>query len=225
MKSICETCKGPTKQTVLFEKEVSEEEQETGWWETSIYQIIQCDGCESISYRTLFDSAYLRSYEGNSIESLFPKRTVNSLSIKSFLNTPKNIVSIYRETIDAYNNDMEILCSAGLRTIIEGICTDKNIKNGEITEVGGKKKTSKGLDGKIEGLAANGFLTKVHSDVLHELRFLGNKALHNLSPPSKKELKLAIDIVEHSIENIYELQDRARKLKAAAAKRNKQNKG
>ncbi|CAH8239910.1 hypothetical protein VAEU17_810001 [Vibrio aestuarianus] len=32
---------------------------------------------------------------------------------------------------------------------------------------------------------------------------MGNKAVHELDMPSLDELKIAIDIVEHTLENIY----------------------
>ena len=63
--------------------------------------------------------------------------------------------------------------------------------------------------GKIEGLHEKGLLTRQHSEILHEHRFLGNDAVHDLKQPTQDELKLAIQIVEHTLENLYELKDKA----------------
>ena len=128
---------------------------------------------------------------------------------------------IYRETIDAINNDSNILCSGGIRAIIEGICIDKGIDRGEVKKSNGEKQILKNLEGKIGGLSSNGLLTKENTEILHDLRFLGNEALHELSAPSKEELKLAINIIEHTLENIYELHDKAKRLKAERIKRKK----
>lgn len=228
MKSVCSKCNGLTNQEVLAEKKYGVDEPEGRWWESYKYQIIQCKGCEQISYRTLYNDIQLESYaqdedgsyHDSSQQELYPKRTINTITIKNLLNTPLNIKKIYRETIDAFNNEQTILCSAGLRAIVEGICINKGITCGEVTDKKTKKnKISKNLDGKIEGLASKGFLTSSNARVLHDLRFLGNEAIHSLSAPSVEELKLAIQIIEHSLENIYELQHQALKLRAAKANR------
>lgn len=68
------------------------------------------------------------------------------------------------------------------------------------------------LQGKIGGLFEKNLLTKNHADVLHEHRFLGNQAVYELDIPSKEELRLAINILEHTLENIYELKYKAEEL-------------
>ena len=50
---------------------------------------------------------------------------------------------------------------------------------------------------------------------------MGNEALHELSSPSASELKMAIAILEHTIENLYEFQHKAGELKKEIAKRKK----
>lgn len=77
------------------------------------------------------------------------------------------------------------------------------------------------LEGKIEGLSERRFLTTDNATSLHELRFLGNEALHELSKPSNEEVKLAIEIIELTIENIYELHHRALIIRRKKATRKK----
>jgi hypothetical protein len=220
MKSVCSICRGYTNQKVLFEKSTDVGDED--WWESNKYQVIQCEGCDKVSYRTLHNDIQQNQhadYEDPWTQEVYPKRSIDSLPIKILLNTPNNVRRIYRETIDAFNNDQYILCTAGLRAIIEGICNEKSITKGEVVNTAGVKKMSKGLDGKIEGLCTSGFLTKTNAETLHELRFIGNEAVHELASPSDEELKLAIGIIEHTIENIYELQHKAKKLKSEKAKR------
>ena len=225
MKSICSNCKRGTNHKVLNENSVNLHDDE-GWWEDHKYQIIQCQGCDSISFRKLYNDIAQdqgAEYAGQDpwTQELYPKRTLQSLSIRNLLNTPQNIKKIYRETIDAFNNGLSILCSGGLRAIIEGVCMDRGIQKGEVDDGKGGKRISKNLDGKIEALATGGFLTLGNAKILHELRFLGNEALHELSSPSSAELKMAIDIIEHTLDNLYELQHKAKRLKAEIAKRKK----
>jgi len=223
MKSTCSNCKRETNQQVLNENKKSYHD-DSGWWEEHKYQIIQCKGCDIISFRRLYnDIAQDQGAEYAGFEpwtqELYPKRTAKSLNIKNLKDTPRSIIKIYRETIDAFNNEQTILCSAGLRAIVEGICKDRGIEKGEVTNRNGVKKMSKNLDGKIEALASGGFLTLGNAKILHELRFMGNDALHELASPSLEELKIAIEIVEHTFDNLYELNHKAARLKKEIAKR------
>jgi len=64
-------------------------------------------------------------------------------------------------------------------------------------------------------------INKVNADILHELRFLGNEALHELTKPQPEELQIGIKIIEHILENIYELSSQANELKAIRGKKSK----
>jgi hypothetical protein len=125
--------------------------------------------------------------------------------------------------IDCFNGELYTLCAGGLRAIIEGICNDRKIKDGpvDIKLKDGTSKTvrKKTVEGKISGLFEKGILTRQNADILHEHRFLSNEALHELTQPSKDELTLAIQIIEHIFENIYELPNKVDDLRARIAKR------
>lgn len=222
MKSYCSKCNGPKNQKVLKQETITYHEEDDTWWEESVYQIIQCGGCDELSYRTLYSDAQIQQQsdmETIYVQVLFPKRGPISIPIKSFNNIPLNIKGIYRETIDAFNNEQIILCCGGLRVLIEGICLDKTIKGIIKKNKKGEDFLQDNLEGKIEGLAEKGYLTKDNATSLHELRFLGNEALHELTKPSISEIKLAIEIFELTVENIYEIQHKVMTLKKQKANR------
>ncbi len=222
MKSYCIKCNRLTNQTVLKEEKRNYVEDDAAWWEDHNFQIIQCMGCEEISFRKLYNDAAQDSHEeGGTTQELYPKRGAHLRAIKPYRNISFELKAIYRETIDAYNNHMYLLSGVGLRAIIEGICIDKSITGGKVKKATGGERISKNLDGKIAGLAAKGFLTSDNAEVLHELRFLGNDAIHELSEPSKEELLLAIDIIELVLDTIYEIGVKARRLKASRDGRKK----
>lgn len=50
---------------------------------------------------------------------------------------------------------------------------------------------------------------------------MGNDAIHQLDRPSVEELRLAIEIVEHIFEQLYEIPEKALELKAKMARRKK----
>lgn len=226
MKSICSKCISYTNHEVLVEFKNDIFEDDTGWWEDHHYQIIKCKGCDSISFRKLYNDAQRDQCVPENIspweQEVYPNRTLSTLSIIDLTSAPSNIRAIYTETINAYNNNQYILCSAGLRAIVEGICNDKKIK-GEMVfnEIKGKSFYSKSLDGKIEGLATNGILTIKNATILHNLRFLGNEAIHELSEPSSKELLIAISIIEHIIQDVYLFEVKGKTLKNEIEKRKK----
>lgn len=226
MKIFCASCKTSTNHKILsdIKKVYTDDEIGLGW--SVQWQILECQGCDLISGREI------RTFEedfdpetGGHIEyiTLYPKRGTNLLQIKPYLNIPIEIRSIYRETIDTFNNQNNILCAVGLRALLEGICNNKGIKDGPleiVTSKGVKMHTirKKDLRGKISGLFEKGLLTKSHSELLHEHRYLGNDAVHDLITPTSHELLIAIQIIEHTIENIYELTAKAEYLQKAKLK-------
>jgi len=184
------------------------------------YQIVQCNGCETISFR---HKRWFSEYEGpeygqdGSQVKLYPSRTKDTLSEKDFHCIPVHLKRIYRETISSFNNELFTLCAAGLRAITEGICSDQNITDGpvEIDKKGETKIVRKSdLRAKIAGLTEKGILPQKSSMVLHEHRFLGNDAVHELAQPSIDELKIALHIIEHTLEELYEIPSKGAELNA-----------
>ena len=193
------------------------------------YQIIQCQGCEEISFRhfSWFSEAQQQigpdAWDDGTSTWLYPKRSANTRAIKDYYNVPNTLRRIYRETLDCFNNEALTLCAAGLRSIIEGICADQKIADGlvESKKADGtvQFKRRKTLEGKIVGLSEKGILTQEKAKLLNEHRFLGNEAVHELNQPSQDELILAIEIMEHILDDLYEIPDRANKLRWIKAKR------
>jgi hypothetical protein len=100
-----------------------------------------------------------------------------------------------------------------------------DVEDGPVEEKapgGGTKIVRKNnLQGRIAGLQEKGLLTESSAKTLHEHRFLGNSAVHELTRTSEDELRLALEIVEHILEQLYELPEKAQKLKRARARRKK----
>jgi len=164
------------------------------------YQIIKCSGCDTISYRNFnYFSEYQNDFDNDGTwEERYPvsKRRME----KDYKYLPSTFIQIYKEVIMAYNNDGFILCAAGIRAVLEGICKDKGI-------------TKDNLEEKIKKMREQGFINPQHENILHKLRFLGNDALHDLQKPTQKEVDSALDIIEHIIESLYEILGKAKNLK------------
>lgn len=231
VKSYCSECKRTTNHTILKEVERSFMPSNTPGMEIDYYrethQIVACYGCEERSFRRVTASSEdLDPDTGDLTESVVaypgepPKSRDKMLKVLPFPHLTKKPRRIYRETIDAYNNELYTLAAGGLRAIVEAICIDKAVTDGPVEEkdkaTGATKIVRKNnLQGKIFGMAERGLLTQQQAEVLHEHRFMGNDALHDLEMPDPDNLKLAIEIIEHTLVALYELVHRGAALKAA----------
>ena len=220
----CNYCKRLTNHDIIAHESKSFTPDNTPGMEISFaegtWEIIKCCGCEEVTFRETWinsEDVDMRTGQPEEIIRVYPPRNENKLQIKPYSTVPLNIQLTYREVIDCYNNEIYTLCAAGLRALIEGICVANNIKAGpiEVSDKSGKKKIIRksNIQGRIEGMVEAGLLTKKHADSLHEHRFLGNKAMHELERPNKEKLKLAIEIIEHTLENLYEIPNKAKYIK------------
>jgi len=226
----CLTCKNTNRHKVLASVDKSGKEcmdyEDIFYWESS-FQIIECQGCSSMSFRSENSNSEDYDEEGGTLinELVYPKRTTDTWNTKDFFNIPYNLRRIYRETIDCFNNENLTLCGAGVRALVEGLCNENGVSDGEIethkTDGTTVIKRFDNLQGKINGLHEKGKLTKDNAEILHEHRFLGNTAIHDLSAPTKEELSLALEIIEHVFDNLYEIPQKAMKLKSSRLKKKK----
>lgn len=239
-KVFCATCKSDTNHEAIQTVDVSGSEEfrygsgvndrdSVDW--TDRYQVIKCLGCDTFSFRHRNWFSEAEEYygpddyhDGTSVR-LYPQRGKDVLAARDFYNVPKNLRGIYKEVISCFNNDSPVLCAAGLRASIEGLCAENGVNDGpvEVSKPDGtiEIRRKSNLEGKIGGLFEKGLLTKRNAELLHEHRYIGNNAVHELSRPSDADLKIAIEIVEHMFESLYEIPEKAEALKIARAKRGK----
>lgn len=211
VKISCNSCSQSTNHKVLHNHKISATQDLNAhgamidWCDN--YQILKCDGCETVTFRhqSWFSEDY--DYEDNEClprEIFYPKRNTESIQHQDYSNVPPSLDVLYRETVDSFNNGSYILTSAGLRALVEGICAELKIADGPVAN-NNKIVRKRNLEGKINGLHETSILTQKSAAALHEHRFLGNEALHELSQPSTKELRLAIEIIDHTLKTVFEM--------------------
>jgi UTP-glucose-1-phosphate uridylyltransferase len=91
---------------------------------------------------------------------------------------------------------------------VEAICIDRKVSGQDLQK-------------KIDDLVAKGLLAKPQADLLHEERYIGNAALHEILPPVKQEIEDELVIVEGLMNTIYILPLRAERLREKRQKRTK----
>lgn len=190
----CISCHNATLHTVQASVTDTEHVMENGVEIGSVdtdHELVQCDGCQNISYREFWcssneDPEYIEL--GPERQRLFPPRLEGRRRIMFKL--PDEIEAIYTETYWALCDGSQILAGIGIRAILETVCR----KNGA--------KTRK-LVNKIEKLVELGVLSKNDAKALHRLRDLGNEAAHKVKPLSSASLGVAMNVVEHLLRQIY----------------------
>jgi hypothetical protein len=164
--------------------------------------LLSCAGCDTPTLETEWSATYAGSDEPIPSEFTYePARAENSHRQKVFRRIPQKLRTIYRESVLAYNHGLGVLCAAGLRALIEGICADKRI-------------TGRNLEKKIDSMES--ILPKAIVQNLHAFRFMGNNAVHELSPPKRDDLKIAIEVSEDLLNYLYDLDYKASRLPKAA---------
>jgi hypothetical protein len=158
-----------------------------------------------------YTASYMVSYtaagDNQIYESIYhPKRASSSRPKKHFVNLPEKLNTLYSEVVKSNNEELHLLCAVGLRSLLEGICADKGIRGNTNLEV------------KIERMKS--FLPENIVTHLHQFRFMGNSAVHELEAPKSYELSVALDIIEDILNFFYALDYRASLLgKIRAAQR------
>lgn len=203
IKVACQSC-GPEKNHVVLKSVDESGHGELNpdydfYWHTS-FQIIQCQGCNAITFRSLSSNSEDVYPDGEpaEVEELYPNRTEGRPLLSDSHLLPHDLEKIYSETVSALNGRQPVLAGIGIRAIIETVSKDKSA-------------TGKDLFSKINSLVSAQVLTKEGADILHKLRTLGNKAAHEVKGHGAKELSLALDVVEHLLQAVYILPFHARR--------------
>lgn len=199
IKSYCRDCCKKTNHTVLSEHTESHREE----YNCNIsYQILQCLGCDTKSFRQVFydlEAAYPTyddHWEVPEDVTVYPKAVEGHKEIQNLWELPDIVRTIYSEVLIALREDSKVLAGLGLRAVVEAVCNDLQIPG-------------RNLEIRINKLASSGYISKNDADRLHGIRFMGNDAAHDIKTPKGTALSVALQIVEHLIASVYILEKKA----------------
>ena len=200
------------KHQILHEKVINWSEDRDGpIVSKEFHRFVECMGCESTKYViSTLECLDWDSEEENFIiypdspgTQSYRKPTISIRDIgnrRSGYLVPEPVWKMYNETIEALNANILTLAGGGLRAVVEAICLDKKI-------------VAKNLQKKIEELSNQNLLTSTQADLLHEERYIGNSALHEMATPTSHDIEDGLGIVEGLINTIYILPSKAKRLK------------
>jgi hypothetical protein len=209
----CPDCGGGFKNHVVLCEHTKtwadNENQEHG---ATTYQVCQCQGCDEVRFRVDdWSTYYIDPYTGEaeSTITVYPEFVGNQREpavTESLADVAPQVDRIYRETVKALNAGTLILAGAGLRAVVEAICQHENAKGGDLKQ-------------KIDALVKQGKLAHAQAGLLHEERYLGNDAIHEVEPPSQSEIEDGLVIVEALLTTLYVAAQRGVRLKQQRARR------
>ena len=203
-KLACVKCDGETYHKVLMSVNLHESENEIDLWND--YEIVYCQGCKKVSFRSNSICSEDVNYDSETGEpsfdedvELYPNRIAGRKQVKDMYLLPDTVLKIYKETHGALCARLNILAGIGIRVLIESVCKEKEAQG-------------KTLENKIDGLVIKGILTSDSAETLHSTRLLGNKSAHEIVAANDVELDIAMDIVENLIKSVYVIPEKAKKL-------------
>jgi len=196
VKNYCRNCCKSTNHDILAENQESHRDE---YQCDIIFQIVQCRGCETKSFRKVFvdiEAAY-PTYEDHwevpEDITIYPKAVEGHREIEDIFELPDIVRKIYSEVLLALKEDAKVLAGLGLRAAIEAVCNNLNIPG-------------RSLEVRINKLATAGYISKKDAERLHGIRFMGNDAAHDIKTPKTESLDVALKIAEHLIASVYILE-------------------
>ena len=190
----CRECRRNTTHQLDFEiqsverpKRDDEPPMDVDW----IWQLLGCRGCGTRCLRAGWKVEPQDPWEWTQYPA--DSDTRDTKVARFYL--PATIWDLYDQTIKARNVNALTLATAGLRATVEAVCVDQNVRGPNLKE-------------KIDDLAQNGKLTAEAASYLHQHRYLGNEAVHDMAAPPKEEFEIALEILEHLLSSLYEIPKR-----------------
>lgn len=193
----CSVCDGETLHKVLVSANIHENDKYEGIQSWEEYEVVQCQGCRTISFRQNWQSTEEFTWDEVAHDmdlddhpQIFPPRVAGRHKLRGSARLNYFIRAIYDETHSALCNHMPVLAGAGIRALVEVVCKDKGAKGSN-------------LEQRIDDLVTIGVLGRDGAEILHSLRIMGNQSLHEITPQSEEDLNTALDVAEHLLEGVY----------------------
>jgi hypothetical protein len=98
----------------------------------------------------------------------------------------------------AFSEELHLLCSIGLRTLVEALCTEQRMPGVNVKE-------------KIKTLQLKGLISAAELALLNKLRLSGKVSAKKIKTLPAEKLERAIQLVNHILKSIYILPARNEK--------------
>ncbi len=191
----CNSCSNSTSHEVVAAH--TQEREDSFWGDPQKFEaeILRCCGCDLLTFRLVTHPFKFQDKKDEPTEELFPERRHKKRSERYFFQLPKEVRTLYNETVVAHDRELHLLSTVGLRALIEAIVADKL----------DKAQYSHNLESKIDALS--GLFQPQTIKTLHDFRVMGNKAIHSQVAPDRLDVHRALYVVEGIMEYFYGIDD------------------
>lgn len=193
----CGYCGGEPRNHSVVAEHVERRESDDGditVWNS--YQIVKCLGCNAVRFRQFETCTESRNHFTGQLdeydEFVFPDAVLRKHQPIDATRFPADVAKMYLETAQCFNVGANTLAGGGLRATVEAICRERNVQGHN-------------LQVRIDALVQQGVLAQAQASLLHEERYLGNEALHEMHTPSDQDIRDGLEIVEGLLRTVYVL--------------------
>lgn len=188
----CGTCRKHLKhnqvQNFVYSFEELEEKEETDEVElithVSEASILQCNRCQTLCFRLAQITDNQVPFAIEYYPAFYTWQLSTNIELADAI--PNEISLIYKELLSAFNSSLLIAAGTLVGTLLERICDDKGMDESTLFK-------------KIDALPIEGQF----KEVLHNLRDLRNTAVHKAYQGSRKEIGVAIKVMELLLSKFY----------------------
>jgi hypothetical protein len=202
----CKKCKRDTQHEVLRSEVENGSTPHVDWYNIE-YQVVRCKGCENVCFRESIWNSENTDKDGQPEEqvTIYPNPSDREPQLDRW-ELPDTVGRLYQETLTSFNAGAMTLAAAGLRSVVEATCKDQGCAGSNLQKM-------------IDDLVSKGVFLGRDADYLHQHRFLGNEAVHEMESPPEEEFEIALEILEHLLKSIYILPQRNEALRKMRTKR------
>jgi Domain of unknown function (DUF4145) len=197
----CNRCRGKTLHRLTGTTEGGGAEEETGYWWSFVFQMLQCCGCEEVVLRRI--SSFSEDPETD--VRYFPPVMSRYLPQWRF-DLPKDSRLLLEEIYRSLDSASLRLPMLGARTLVDMMILEK------VGDVGTFKD-------KLDELEKQGIVSTQNREVLFVALDMGSAAAHRGYAATESEVEAIMDIVENMLQAVYVFPGVAEKLKEATPPR------
>ena len=194
----CVTCGAPTRHKVVAARNVQVDESEGDFsiylWDD--YEIVECQGCQTISFRHAHrDTENVLHTEDMKAEliddvSVYPPRSIRKTSLGDAIELPFPMRSLYLETCRALDAGLHHLVALAFSPLMEATMKDQAVPGRSVFH-------------RIDAAAKRGLVTAAEAEILHKVRDIRNAADHEAERPLDSSTMAAFEVLERLLSRIY----------------------
>ncbi|SDC80865.1 protein of unknown function [Terribacillus halophilus] len=226
-KIFCSKCNLDTNHEIIHTyKRSTSEFDDIQWFHE--FHITECAGCETVAFIDHYgdEEMWEYNYDGEREyiydTKVYPPKPIVEKEVFyarveaiDFKFASESVKELYLQVVNAYNSGFLLLATIGLRTLIEKICIDINVKKGfkfddnqvKIPDDDGTPRKKETIEGKINELWEKQYIIWDQARILQKIRKIANSAVHGAEEPTTQAFRSAINIVEQLVINVYELKN------------------